>query len=79
MCRHVGRWSGRLRLVAWYWLQALTLAWHYSMRVSPHGIPLNDKGLEPMTSLLSDLRYGVRMLLKTPLDLPQVLRPLRNS
>ena len=67
MCRHVGRWSGRLRLVAWYWLQALTLAWHYSMRVSPHGIPLNDKGLEPMTSLLSDLRYGVRMLLKTPL------------
>ncbi len=62
-----GAQSGRLRLIAWYWLQALALAWHYSRRVSPHGIPLNDKGHEPMTSLISDLRYGVRMLVKTPL------------
>ncbi len=68
----------RLRLWLWYWMLALELAGRYTLRRVLHrdewagttGRPRgrgNDSGGEIMGQLIADLRYGFRMISRTPL------------
>ncbi len=55
---------GRAWAWSWYWREAVALAAHYGWA----GVRADEnRGGEPMATLMADLRYGMRMLVKTPL------------
>ena len=49
---------------AWYWREAVALSARYAW--AGPGVDEGERGGEPMTTLMADLRFGVRMLFKTP-------------
>ncbi|MFW6198671.1 MAG: ABC transporter permease, partial [Acidobacteriota bacterium] len=63
--------GGALRARAWYWLVALELAARYRLRALRRRLPGDAEGESRWrvgaTDLLGELRYGFRMLRKTPL------------
>jgi len=59
----IGARRGWRRARVWYWREAVALALHYGRA----GLRANDfGGGEPVATLMADLRYGMRMLLKSP-------------
>ena len=61
---HLLELHGRRRAKAWYWKEALALALRYAW-VGWRGRDHN-RGGEPVATLMADLRFGMRMLMKTP-------------
>lgn len=55
----------------WYWRSALTLSARYAaIRLKTRMLAVrsgDSMGVEMMTTMLADLRFGVRMLIKTPM------------
>jgi predicted permease len=48
----------------WYWKEAVALSARYAWTGS--GIDGDERGVEPMATFMADLRFGARMLFKTP-------------
>jgi putative ABC transport system permease protein len=58
---------GERAAARWYWKEAVGLTLHYGVRRGVGALTKRDgRGWEMMTTALSDLRFGLRMLLKTP-------------
>ncbi|MDA0311430.1 MAG: permease prefix domain 2-containing transporter [Gemmatimonadetes bacterium] len=58
---------GIRRARRWYWRESIMLGLRYAIARGSRGVEINEgEGGEVMSSLLADLKFGVRMLIRTP-------------